>query len=167
LHYPPGRGSVGSVVSQTAPLSPEQEQQVVDAITALDWSDNCEAARQAVTRVLSVTDQLAGRILDELSERRITRMVVKANNFLETGTTVQSPLKWIRAGIPTALELIRQLMALEGFVTLDRSRKAVSQFCGCSIDEANRLLYDLRDRNILTLTGEGSTWRWCRASGAV
>jgi hypothetical protein len=93
-------------------------------------------------------------------------MVMEAHNFLDTGSVVLSPVKWIRAGIPTTLELIRQLTALEGSVTLDSSREAVSRFCGCSTDEANQLLHDLRDRNILTLTGDAPTWRWCGPGGA-
>jgi hypothetical protein len=76
-------------------------------------------------------------------------------------------MKWNRAGIPTTLELTHYLMGLEGIVTLDSSREAVNRFYGCSIDEANHLLYDLRDRNILTLKGDSLTWRWCRASDAA
>jgi hypothetical protein len=117
--------------------------------------------------VLAVTDQQAEGIVGNLSDRRIIRKVMRAHDFLETGSVVQSPMKWIRAGIPTTLELIRLLTALGGCVTLDSSREAVTQFCGCSTDEASKLLHDLRDSNTLTLTGAASAWRWCGPSDAA
>jgi hypothetical protein len=144
------------------PLSPEREQQAVDAITALDWKASNTAAREAVTMALAVTDEQAELIVGQLSDRRIVRMVASVNNLAETGSTLPARVKWDRAGIPTTLELVSQLTALDGFVTLDRSREAVSRFCDCSIDEANDLLYALRDKNIVNLEGEGSNWRWRR-----
>ena len=48
-------------MSQTTPLSLEQEQQAVDAITAPGWTDSHEAGRHAVVGVLAITDQQAAR----------------------------------------------------------------------------------------------------------
>ena len=141
-------------------LSPEQEQQVVEGITAIDWTPHYEAARRAVVETLHITDREAEQIVEQLSNRRIIRLSMQANNFGETGLVRVAPVKWVRAGIPTTMELIHQLMAMKGFVSLDRSRQVVAEFCGCSTDEANHLLHELRDKNILTLLGSGMDWRW-------
>lgn len=113
------------------PLSPEQEQQAVDAIAALGWVDRYEAAKNAVSRTLAITDEEAERIVKRLSDRRIIRFEMKTNDVGENGHATQSLMTWTRAEIPTTLELVNYLMALEGHITLDSSREAVSRFCGC------------------------------------
>ncbi len=148
------------------PLLPEEEQQAVDAITALDWTDSYTAPQRAVTAALGVTDGQAELIVGQMVDRRIIRMIANTRNLAETGPVPREGCaKWERAEVPTTLEVIRQLTALEGYVSLDRTREVVSRFCGCSIDEANGLLHDLQDKNLLTLTGEG--WRRCGAMDAA
>jgi hypothetical protein len=141
-------------MSENQPLSPEQEQQVVDAIVALDWADY-EATRGAVARVSGITDQQAECISSQLSDRRIIKKL--GNNVVDNGP---GKVKWGRGGVPTSLELIHRLKALQGIVTLDRSRIEVAPVWEISESEAENLLYGLRDRNILIL--RTLDWRWCR-----
>ena len=114
--------------------------------------------------MLGITAKQAECAVSQLSERRIIQK--EANNVAENGPGKK---KWVRGGIPTRLELIDQLTTLKGIVTLHRSQEAVSQRSECSIDDADHLLYDLRDRNILILTCDVLTrqWRWCRPSDVV
>ena len=143
-------------------LSLEQEKSAVDAVTASGWTTNQSAGPHAITEALSVTTERAEAILHDFSDRRIIRQTGSANNMLETGHVQPPRTQWVRGDVPTSLELIRVLTSLEGFVTLGDSRQALTNFCGCSLDEANDFLYSLRDRNILVLTGEAPRWKWVR-----
>ena len=73
-----------------------------------------------------------------------------------------SGVKWSRTGLPTALQLVHGLMALNGDVSLARSQQTVSQMCECSIEEADHFLCALRDQKVLVLTKQDSGFRWSR-----
>jgi hypothetical protein len=57
------------------PLSPEQEQQLVDAITALDWHfDPVARARRKIAAILTITDIDALAVLQDLMKRWLVEL---------------------------------------------------------------------------------------------
>ena len=136
-------------------LSAEQEQQAVDAIVTLDWINGRKAAFQTLGQQLGKTDEAMSLIISDLSDRRIIKTL--ANEVNKNGPGM---VKWDRGGMPTDLELITRLTALEGYMSLDDSRHVVSRWYQCSTAEADRLLHKLRDKHGLRLDGNPTRWLW-------
>ena len=55
-------------------LPPEQEQALVDAITALDWSADHHSANREIQRVLNVSQDRVDEILLDLQDRHLLQM---------------------------------------------------------------------------------------------
>lgn len=138
------------------PLSPEQEQQAVDALTALDWNSNELAGRRAVVERLALTDVEAEAILTRLRTRRIVRRILRATDVIEDGPgRGVSPMRWERAGVPTTLEVLQFLTGLSDISGLENSRQALCQHFGIGETEANALIHEFRDRNLLAISTLG------------
>ena len=129
-------------------LSPEQEQDAVDALTTLSWSTEENAGSIAVAERLNVTSAEAEMIVSDLRNRRIVKHSVQIRNG---GASGFSPRRWERDEMPTTLEIITLLINL-GETTLDESRQRLAQQYYSVIDEgaANVMLHELRDRGILS-----------------
>jgi hypothetical protein len=87
-------------MNQSTPLSPQQEQQAVDAITTLDWNtDPVGPARDAIAAKLSLPKDRATDVLIDLEKRGVIhqRPERPANNLAESGVK-SDPIrsKWFR-----------------------------------------------------------------------
>lgn len=151
------------MAQQSTQLSPEQEQRAVDVVTALDWTD-CSSVQNALVEALAITKEEADRILGSLAEQDMIRS--EANNSLESGSR-RFQVKWLRSRIPTTLELVDRLIALEGEVSLTICREMVREAYGCTAEEAGRKLDELRDKGLVVGVTENSTWRLRRAVKAL
>lgn len=134
-------------------LSPEREQQAVDALTSADWSTDPDVGTVRVADALSVDHDLAGTIVRNLRERRIVRHRTIAQDAVLGELVRLSPIRWVRDEMPTTLEILDFLTGFDEVASLDETRRLLCQKYRhvFSQPDANTLLHDLRDRNILQL----------------
>jgi len=80
-------------------LTPKQEQQAIEAITAIGWTADRSAACHVLAAMRGITDEEAETIIGQLSTRRMIQKKSESRDSSEFGT--EPRVKWERGDTMT------------------------------------------------------------------